>query len=92
MEATVFTIGGICMLLLLFSGTVLTFITIRRMITGQICLPGWAKVLLTCLMLLMLLCTLLSMLPPARIGITNIFITEDTHIVLPAIPETTATP
>ena len=86
MESTAFSIGGICMLLLLISGTVLTFITVRRMITGQISLPGWAKVLLSIGMLLMLLTTLISILPLFKVALTNPFVTEDFYTVTPSIP------
>ena len=85
MESTAFSIGGICMLLLLISGTVLTFITVRRMITGQISLPGWAKVLLSIGMLLMLLTTLISILPVFKVSLTNPFVTEDFYTVTPSI-------
>ena len=50
----VFNIGGIFALILLISGIVLTFVTIRRMIRGQITLPGWAKWLLSAAMIGML--------------------------------------
>lgn len=86
MEAPPFNIGVICMLLLLISGTVLTFITVRRMITGQICLAGWAKVLLTIGMIFILLTTLISILSVFEVGLTNPFVTEDLHTVTPSIP------
>lgn len=79
---------------LLLAGTVLTFITIRRMITGQISLPGWAKVLSSVGMILLLLITLFSILPPMEVAVTNPFESQETLIVTPADPskEPTATP
>lgn len=78
-----YNIGGGLTLLLLLIGIVLTFITIRRMITGQISLPRWAKILMTAAMILSLLIILYSMLPPLEIPIDNLFIDEQTHIVTP---------
>lgn len=92
MEAYALSIGGICMLLLLVSGTVLSVITIRRMISGQLLLPGWAKIMLSVGMIFMLLTTLISILPVFEVAITNPFVTEDFHVVTPSISETTATP
>ena len=92
MEASALSIGGICMLLLLISGTLLSVITIRRMINGQLHLPAWAKVLLSVLMIFMLLSTLISLLPVFEVTVTNPFVTEDFHTVTPSISETTATP
>ena len=87
----VFNIGGIFALILLVSGIVLTVITIRRMIRGQIALPGWAKWLLSAAMIGMLLITLIGMLPPLEVNISNPLVETDTHIVFPADPsETTA--
>lgn len=92
METSALSTGGICMLLLLISGTVLTVITIRRMMNGQLCLPGWAKVLLSTGMILLILIPFFSILPPSVIDEIKL-IPEETHIVIPsAVPETTATP
>lgn len=72
--------------LLLLSGIVLTFITIRRMTKGQISLPGWAKILLSAAMVLMLLVSIIGMLPPIEVDVDNPFITEETHIITPVDP------
>lgn len=82
--ATRVNTGGGIMILLLIMGLILTIITIRRMVTGQIVLPRWAKILLSTVMVAWLLFLLLMMLPP--INVDNIFVTEDTHIVIPADP------
>ncbi len=87
----VFNIGGMFALILLVSGIVLTVITIRRMIRGQIALPGWAKWLLSAAMIGMLLITLLGMLPPLEVNMSNPFVGTDTHIVFPADPSETTT-
>ena len=87
MEA--FNIGGIFALILLISGIVLTFVTIRRMIRGQISLPGWGKWLLSAVMIGMLLITLIGMLPPLEITVENPFVETNTHIVSPADPSET---
>lgn len=86
MEATATRIntGGGIMILLLIIGIILTIITIRRMITGQIVLPRWAKILLSAVMVAWLLFMLLMMLPPLKAD--NVFITEETHIVAPVDP------
>ena len=86
-----FNVGGVFALILLISGIVLTVITIRRMIIGQISLPGWGKILLSIAMVLMLLITLLGMLPPLEVTLENPFVETHTNIVFPADPsETTA--
>lgn len=86
MEATATRIntGGGIMILLLIIGIILTIITIRRMITGQIVLPRWAKILLSTVMVAWLLFMLLMMLPPFKAD--NVFIPEETHIVTPVDP------
>lgn len=71
-------------LLVLLVGIVLTFITVRRMIMGQITLPTWAKILLTAAMILSLLIVFFSMLPLLNIPLDNVFVNEQTHIVTPA--------
>lgn len=85
MEATATRIntGGGIMILLLIIGIILTIITIRRMITGQIVLPRWAKILLSTVMVAWLLFMLL-MLPSFKAD--NVFIPEETHIVTPVDP------
>ena len=75
--------GGIFMILLLLSGSILTFITIRRMLRGQISLPNWAKWLLSIAMIAMLVFTLFSILPPIEADLDNPFINESTSIVTP---------
>lgn len=85
----VFNIGGILALILLISGIVLTVITIRRMIRGQIALPGWAKWLLSAAMIGMLLITLNGMLPPLEIDVENPFVETHTLVVSPDDPSET---
>lgn len=87
LTATRVNTGGGIMILLLIMGMILTIITIRRMITGQILLPHWAKILLSTVMVAWLLFMLLMMLPP--INVDNVFVTEDTHIVTPPDPSET---
>ena len=87
-----FSIGGIYMTLLLLAGSFLTFITIRRMLSGQISLPAWAKWLLIACMILMLIITLLSMLPPVEVNVDTPFVDEYTHIITSADPTETASP
>lgn len=86
--------GIVFSFLLLIVGIILTAITMLRMRSGQISLPGWAKVLLSAAMILMLVITLIGMLPPIEVHVTNPFLSEDTHIVTPADPskETTINP
>lgn len=86
-----FNVGGVFALILLISGIVLTVITIRRMIIGQISLPGWGKILLSIAMVLMLLITLLGMLPPLEVTLENPFVETHTNIVFPADPSETTT-
>lgn len=85
----IFNIGGIFALILLISGIVLTFVTIRRMIRGQISLPGWGKWLLSAAMIGMLLITLIGMLPPLEVNVENSFVETNTHIVSSADPSET---
>ena len=87
MEA--FNIGGIFAIILLITGIVLTVITIRRMIRGQISLPGWGKWLLSAAMIGMLLITILGMLPPLEIKVEDPFVETYTHVVFPADPSET---
>lgn len=82
--ATEFNTGGGIMILLLLFGLVLTIITIRRMVTGQISLSRWGKVLLSTAMIAWLLFLVLMMLPPMETD--NIFIDEYTEIVTPVDP------
>ena len=90
MEA--FNIGGIFALILLISGIILTVITIRRMILGQINVPGWEKLLLSAAMILMQLILLLSMLPPLEVKLDNPFVETYTNIVSPADPSQVTVP
>ena len=76
-------------LLMLLVGIVLTIITIRCMLRGGICVPGWAKVLLTAGMILLQLILLLSILPPLEVEVDNPFVNEQTHIVTPVDPSET---
>lgn len=73
-------------LLMLLVGIVLTVITVRRMVHREICVPSWAKVLLTAGMILLQLILLLSILPPIEINVDNPFVDEQTHIVTPVDP------
>lgn len=79
-------------MILFLVGIVLTVITIRRMIKGQISLPLWAKILLSTAMILGLLITFIGMLPPMEATVTNPFITEETHIITPVDPSKVAEP
>lgn len=78
--------GGIVSLIMLAAGIVLTVITIRRMVSGQIDLPKWTRLLLAAVMILGLLVTLAGMLPPEVIQVDNFFVTEYTEIVQPEDP------
>lgn len=89
MEVMPFSMAGIFGIAMLLSGIVLTVITIKRMISGKIDLPGWGKVLLSIAMIAMLVILVLGMLPPDVIKVTNPFVEEHTHIVVPSVPETT---
>ena len=81
-----FGVASVLQALLLVTGLILTIITIRRMVTCQITLPRWAKILLSIAMILGLAITLVGMLPPMEATVTNPFITEETHIVIPVDP------
>lgn len=74
--------------LLLIAGIILTAITIFQMCSGRLSLPGWAKVLLSAAMILMLIVTLIGMLPPIEVHVTNPFVSEETHFVTPVDPST----
>lgn len=86
MEAYAFSVGGIFGISMLLSGIVLTVITIKRMVSGKIDLPGWIKVLLSVAMIAILLILILGMLPPDVIEVTNPFVEEYSHIVSPSAP------
>lgn len=92
MEAYAFSIAGIFGISMLLGGIVLTVITITRMVSGQIDLPGWAKGLLCFGMITMLLILVLGMLPPDVVEITNPFVEEYTHIVTPDASVSTEIP
>lgn len=74
---------GITIFLLIF-GIILTIITIRRMITGRISLPKWAKVMLSVAMIGWLLFLLLTILPPVEVD--NIFVNEHTEVITSVDP------
>lgn len=78
-------------LLLLIAGIILTVITMLRMRSGQIALPRWRKILLSAAMILGLLITLIGILPPIEVRVTNPFVSEETHVVTPADPSKEAT-
>ena len=86
MEAYAFSVAGIFGISMLLSGIVLTVITIMRMVSGKIDIPGWSKVLLSIAMIAMLLVLVLGMLPQDVIKVTNPFVEEYTHIVTPSAP------
>ena len=67
-------------ILMLLAGIILTVITIQRMVSGKISIPGWAKILLSLAMITMLVITLLGMLPVRSVDVD---ITEETVIVTP---------
>lgn len=78
------TIGVGSSFLLFIVGIILTVITMQRMHSGKITLPGWAKILLSLAMIAMLAITLVSMLPPSVVHLVeDVFIDEATHIVTP---------
>ena len=89
MEVVPFTSAGFFGIVMLLSGIILTVVTMVRMRSGKISLPRWGKVLLSIAMIAMLLILVLSMLPPDVIKVTNPFVEEHTHIVVPSVPETT---
>lgn len=76
-------IGEIFMIFLLLSGSILTFITIRRMIRGQISLPNWAKWLLSIAMIAMLVITMLCILPPIEADSDDFCVTETSAMLTP---------
>ena len=86
MEAYACSVAGIFGISMLLSGIVLTVITIMRMVSGKIDIPGWSKVLLSIAMIAMLLVLVLGMLPQDVIKVTNPFVEEYTHIVTPSAP------
>ena len=78
-----FSIAGIFGISMLLGGIVLTVITMARMRSGQISLPGWGKVLLCIGMIAMLVILFLAMLPTHLIEVENPFVETHTHIVFP---------
>ena len=78
-----FSIAGIFGISMLLGGIVLTVITMARMRSGQISLPGWGKVLLCIGMIAMLVILFLAMLPTHLIEVENPFVESQTHIVFP---------
>ena len=78
-----FSIAGIFGISMLLGGIVLTVITMARMRSGQISLPGWGKVFLCIGMIAMLGILFLAMLPPHLIEVENPFVESQTHIVFP---------
>ena len=87
MEAYAFSIAGIFGISMLLGGIVLTVVTMARMRSGQISLPGWGKVLLSIAMIAMLLVLVLGMLPPHIIEVVvDPFVETHTHIVTPSAP------
>lgn len=78
-----FSIAGIFGISMLIGGIVLTVITMARMRSGQISLPGWGKVLLCIGMIAMLVILFLAMLPTHLIEVENPFVESQTHIVFP---------
>ena len=79
----VFSLSG---LLMLPAGVILTVITICRMMRGEIRVPVWARALLILGMVLLQVILLLSILPPLEVEVSNPFVNEQTHIVMPADP------
>lgn len=72
-------------IMMLLAGIILTAITMLRMRSGKIDLPGWGKFLLCTAMIAMLVITVLSMLPPSVLHLVEeVFIDEHTHIVTPS--------
>ena len=83
MELWAFSVGGIFLILMLIFGIVLTVITINRMVSGKIDLPGWGKVLLSVAMIAMLVIQIFAMLPTDIIQIDTPFVEEHYHTVTP---------
>ena len=78
-----FSIAGIFGISMLLGGIVLTVITMARMRSGQISLPGWGKVFLCIGMIAGLVILFLAMLPTHLIEVENPFVESQTHIVFP---------
>lgn len=78
------------MSLLFLFGVILTVITLRRMATGRIRLPRWAKPLLCVAMITALLIILLSLLPPLELTVDTDFHVAYTTPVDPSIPSETS--
>lgn len=78
-----FSIAGIFGISMLLGGIVLTVITMARMRSGQISLPGWGKVFLCIGMIAGLVILFLAMLPTHLIEVENPFVETHTHIVFP---------
>ena len=78
-----FSIAGIFGISMLLGGIVLTVITMARMRSGQISLPGWGKVFLCIGMIAMLVILFLGILPTHLIEVENPFVESQTHIVFP---------
>lgn len=83
MEVVPFSLGGIFYILMLIGGIVLTVITMARMRSGQLSLPGWGKVFLCIAMIAGLVILFLAMLPTHLIEVENPFVESQTHIVFP---------
>ena len=84
-----FSIGALFYILMLIGGIVLTVITMVRMHSGQLSLPGWGKVLLSIAMIAMVVILFLGMLPAELIEIENPFVETHTQIVFPDPSEST---
>ena len=78
MELT-FATGNFLMLL---AGVALSIITIRRMVSGAISIPRWAKAILVIGMILMNLIIFLSILPPVHIDVFS----QQTEAITPLDP------
>ena len=78
-----FSIAGIFGISMLLGGIVLTVITMARMRSGQISLPGWGKVFICIGMIAGLVILFLAMLPTHLIEGENPFVETHTHIVFP---------
>ena len=78
-----FSIGALFYILMLIGGILLTVITMVRMHSGQLSLPGWGKVLWSIAMIAMVVILFLGMLPADLIEIENPFVETHTQIVFP---------
>ena len=78
-----FSIGALFYILMLIGGILLTVITVVRMHSGQLSLPGWGKVLLSIAMIAMVVILFLGMLPADLVEIENPFVETHTQIVFP---------